>query len=144
LLLAVAAFCMVVTITSLTVNFVPILMAQGVEGSAAAVTAGLIGITAICARIGTGLLLDRFPPRLVGALLFSTTLIPCYLLIIFDGSESQAAVIALLLGVSMGAEFDVVVYLTSRYFDLKNFGFVFGAIAGLLSLGAGLGPFLAN
>ena len=53
-----------------------------------------------------------------------------------------AAVI--LLGVSLGVEFDAVAYLVGRHFGLLNFGVLFGTIAGLLALAGGTAPLITN
>ena len=44
----------------------------------------------------------------------------------------------------MGVEFDGMGYLASRHFGLRNFGAIFGAMAGLLALTGALGPYLSN
>jgi nitrate/nitrite transporter NarK len=50
----------------------------------------------------------------------------------------------LIFGFSLGAELDVVSYLTSRYFRLENFGFLFGTIGGFIGLAASNGPVALN
>ena len=47
-------------------------------------------------------------------------------------------------GLSLGAELDIVAYLTSRYFGRENFGFLFGTIGGFLGLATGNGPVILN
>ena len=42
-----------------------------------------------------------------------------------------------------GAEVDVIVYLTTRFFGLKNFGALYGGLLGALSIGTALGPYAA-
>ena len=55
-----------------------------------------------------------------------------------------AAIAILIFGFSLGAELDIVAYLTSRYFGRENFGFLFGTIGGCLGFASGNGPVLLN
>jgi MFS family permease len=45
-----------------------------------------------------------------------------------------------LVGVSAGAEFDILAYLVSRYFGLRSYAKVFGTVSGTVALGSGLSP----
>jgi MFS family permease len=94
--------------------------------------------------LGTGVLLDRCNGALIGAVSFAVPLVAAALWLGFDGTMSSAIVMAATLGISLGAEIDVIAYLTTRYFGLRNFGTVFGTIAGLLAFGGGVGPTLAG
>ena len=50
----------------------------------------------------------------------------------------------ILLGLTLGAELDLVAYLTSRYFDLNRFGLLFGVIGALITLAGGAGPWVVS
>ena len=54
---------------------------------------------------------------------------------------SAAAVIA---GFSLGAELDVLIYLTSRHFGLKRFGTIFASIMMAMTAGTATGPLVAG
>jgi MFS family permease len=56
---------------------------------------------------------------------------------------SQVAAAASL-GLCLGAEVDVVGYLASRHFGLKNFGVLFGTIVVALAVGGAFGPLVAG
>ncbi len=142
--LAFASLLITTAIISLSVHFVPILVSLTVTRGDAAAIAGSIGIASICGRIASGFLLDRYSGPLIAAVSFALPIVACLLLLTFNGSHHSAILIGLLIGASLGAEIDVVAYLSARYFGLRNYGFLFGSIAGLLSLGAGLGPTLAG
>lgn len=62
----------------------------------------------------------------------------------YDGSVVMAIVLAILLGFASGAELDIAAYMTSRHFGMKNYGFLFGIIVGLLALALGVGPTLMS
>lgn len=107
---------------------------------AAAGIVSLVGIFSIFGRLGTGLLLDRFPAHMVGAGAFLLPIIACALLF-FDGANPLSqAVAAAIFGLTVGAEVDVIAYLVSRHFGLKNFGVFSGAMIGALALGVAFGP----
>lgn len=132
------------TVIGLVVHFVPILTGLGADRMAAAGVAALIGISSIVGRFGTGYLLDRFPSNIVGGLIFLFPVLSC-LLLLFDGANpvSQAAA-AILFGLTVGAEVDVVAYISSRRFGLKSYGSIFGSMMAALSVGVALGPLAAG
>lgn len=139
-LLACAALLLTGSITALTVHFVPIMTGMGMSRSAAAGISGLIGISSVFGRLGSGYLLDRMDGRVVGAVMFTLPAFACLLLLGASGSPIQSVTAALVLGLALGSEVDVMAYLCSRYFGMRHYGVIFGTIAGLFSLGAGVGP----
>jgi MFS family permease len=128
-------------IMSVQVFIAPMLIEKAFEPKAAAATAGLLGASAIAGRLTTGLLLDRYPARLVGMVSMALPAIACFIYLYAPLNWALAALIAVLFGVAMGAEGDVVAYLASRLFGLRNFGTIFGFMAGAVGAGAGAGPF---
>ena len=48
--------------------------------------------------------------------------------------------IAVLFGLGVGAEGDVLGYITSKFFGVRSFGTIYGMTSGLFALGAGVGP----
>src|SRR5690606_37832864 len=60
------------------------------------------------------------------------------------GSEPATAMAIIIFGLAVGAELDVIAYLAGRYFGIRSFGAIFGIIVGLMTLGSGLGPVVAN
>ena len=142
--LALAAFLTSLAVVSFVVNAVPILSFTGLSRDTAAAVAGLVGISTIVGRLGGGYLLDRVNGNIVAGVAVALPVIPAALLIAAPGVVPVAAVAALVLGLSLGAELDAVAYLATRHFGLRNFGVIFGTIAGLLSLSTGLGPLLVS
>ena len=132
------------TVIGVIVHFVPILTDRGAEPLAAAGIVSLVGIFSIVGRLGTGLLLDRFPGHIVGAFAFLIPIIACILLI-FDGTNPVSqSIAAAIFGLTLGSEVDVIAYLAAKYFGLKNFGALYGALVMALSLGAAFGPLAAG
>jgi len=131
------------TIIALVVHFVPILKDRGAEPMAAAGIAALVGLFSIVGRLATGLLLDRFRASLVGAGVFLLPIIACALLLVVGSSRLAQSVAAAVIGLTLGSEVDVIVYLTTRHFGLKNFGALYGGLLTALSLGTAFGPLAA-
>ena len=142
LLMASALFSF--TAIGAVVHFVPILTDAGAAPLAAAGIASLIGIFSIVGRIGTGLLLDRFPGHIVGAIAFMLPIIAAVLLL-FDGANPLSqSVAAAAIGLTVGSEVDVIAFLAAKHFGLKNFGALYGALVMALSLGTAFGPLAAG
>ncbi|GAM04290.1 MFS transporter [Novosphingobium sp. MBES04] len=140
--LLVASLLFTFTVLALVVHFVPILTDAGLPPARAAALASLIGLFSIAGRLGTGLLLDRFPAAYVGAVIF---LLPVASGLILLGAGAQGAVpVAVLIGLTLGAEVDVIVYLATRHFGLKAFGALYGGLLVALSVGTALGPLAAS
>lgn len=132
------------TAIGITVHFVPILKDAGADTMAAAKIASLIGIFSIIGRLGTGFLLDRLPGHIVGAVCFVLPIFAAALLL-FDGANpTSQSLAAAIFGITVGAEIDVIAYLATRQFGLKNFGSLFGGIVTALALGVAFGPLAAG
>lgn len=142
--LLIAAGLFAFTTLGVVVHLVPILRASGAAPLAAAGTASLVGIFSIVGRLGVGFLLDRLPGRIVGACAYLVPIAGAALLL-FDGDNPVSqTVAAALFGLTLGAEVDVIAYLASRYFGLRNFGGLFGGMVAALSLGTAFGPLAAG
>jgi MFS family permease len=132
------------TAIGVVVHFVPILKDSGAEPLAAAGVASLVGIFSIIGRLGTGVLLDKFPGHLVGGLAFLIPLLACALLLLDGSNPASQAIAAAIFGLTLGSEVDVLAYLSAKYFGLKNFGALYGAVVMALSLGVAFGPLAAG
>lgn len=128
------------TAIGVVVHFVPILKDAGADPLAAAGVAGLVGIFSIIGRLGTGFLLDRFPGHVVGGVAFLIPIGASALLLLDGANPLSQSVAAAIFGLTLGAEVDVIAYLAARYFGLKNFGALYGAMVMALSLGVAFGP----
>ena len=142
--LASAGPIMSAVFTALIVNFVPILTANGMRAATAAAISGVVGAAIFIGRLSGGALNDRFNPRYVGGAIVLFPAVSCLILIVSDGYVPGVVLAVLIFGLSAGAELDTLAYLASCYFDPRNFGALFGIIIGFCSVGAGLGPVLAN
>lgn len=142
LLLAGALFSF--TAIAVMVHFVPILTDAGADPLAAASVAALIGIFSIIGRLGTGVLLDRFPGHLVGAGAFLIPIVGAGLLLLDGANPMYQAIAAAAFGLTVGSEVDVVAYLAAKHFGLRNYGALHGALVMALGLGTAFGPLVAG
>lgn len=132
------------TAIGMVVHFVPILTDRGAQPLEAAAMASLVGIFSIIGRLGTGFLLDRFPGHLIGAIAFLVPMLGCSLLLLDGTNPVYQAIAAAAFGLTLGSEVDVVAYLAAKYFGLKNFGALYGALVMALSMGTAFGPLSAG
>lgn len=142
--LAVATSAISVVTVALGVNLVPILSDAGIDRTTAAWIAGISGVGGLLGKLTGGWLLDRYHAGKVVGIATLCPGISCAILIAFPGSVPAAAAAVAIWSFAMGVEFDGMGYLASRHFGLRNFGAIFGAMAGLLALTGALGPYLSN
>jgi MFS family permease len=45
-----------------------------------------------------------------------------------------------LIGIAAGVEYDLLAFLVARYFGMKHYGAIYGALYSFFALGAGIGP----
>ena len=109
----------------------------------AAMVAGVIGISTMAGRLVGGWLLDRFSARLIGFASCALSALACPILM-FDHSLAGAIAAAALIGGSGGSEIGVIAYLVPRHFGLRHFGTLFSIMSALLTVGAGVGPWLTG
>ncbi|WP_376699496.1 MULTISPECIES: MFS transporter [Sphingobium] len=131
-------------IVGFVVHLVPLLTWSGVDRDLSVKLVGLIGITSVIGRLLMGHFLDRLPGPPLGVISVLLPVIAAILLLSFTASLPIKLLAVVLLGLSVGGEYDAVIYLSTRYFGLRNFGKLFSIIAGLMMAGVGLGPFVAG
>lgn len=142
--LALSMLLVALAIGTFIVHLQPMLLDSGLTPAVAASVALFIGPSMIAGRILMGLLFDRLDARLVSALAFALPAITCVLLGLLDGSYALAAIAGVVTGLGLGAEMDVVAYLTSRYFGMRSYGKIFAILSGLYGFGIGAGSALSG
>jgi MFS family permease len=140
-LLAVSVFLVVTTINGMVGHLIPMLTDRGMDVRQATTTLSAVGLSTIAGRVIAGYLLDRFFAPYVAAGLF---LLPLVSIALLTGGAGGAApvVAAMALGFGLGAEIDVIGFLTGRYFGLRGYGEIYGYLFAIFTLGTGLGPVL--
>jgi predicted MFS family arabinose efflux permease len=126
--------------TALQVHLQPMMIDQGVSPLAAAAAMSVFGPSLLIGRFGVGLLLDRIPGTIVASVALAAPAVSMLLMMTFDGALWRGMVAAGFLGLCFGADVDLVAYLSSRYFGLKHFSAIHGALLAALTIGLGLAP----
>ena len=119
---------------------VPLLSDRGLGARAAALGSSLIGAAVMIGRIGTGYLLDRAFAARLASILFAASASGIALLLL--GYRSAAFAGAFLVGLGLGAEIDLIPYMTSRYFGLRAFGKVYSSVFAAFALAGALGTLI--
>jgi predicted MFS family arabinose efflux permease len=123
----------------LLAHLVPMLVDRGMSPATAASVAAVEGVTVMLARVLVGHLMDRFFAPRVAMTFFALSALG---LVAFatGAANGVAFAAAILVGLSLGAEVDMVAYLAGRYFGLKSYGATFGLLFGAVLVGITLGP----
>lgn len=119
-------------------HLVPMLTDSGVPPARASSISALIGIGVIVGRLSIGFLVDRFFAPFVAAPLFALTAAGCVLLGL--GGPEMAPVAALLIGLSFGAEADLIAFLCGHCFGMRHYGVIYGAVYAVFGIAIALGP----
>ena len=87
-----------------------------------------------------GWLIDRFWAPGVAFVLLSAPAVACWLLAQGTTDPMIAGLSIVLIGFAAGVEYDLMAFMVARYFGLKSYGGIYGALYGFFALGAGIGP----
>lgn len=120
-------------------HFIPLLTDSGIDREDAAWLAGVIGLSVVLGRACIGWLIDVVHAPFVMSVIALGLMLTCWLL---SAHPSGIAlwVAAVLLGLGLGAEVDLLSFLVSRYWPAKLFGTVYGPLFGMFMIGTGVGP----
>ncbi|MEM9837784.1 MAG: MFS transporter [Pseudomonadota bacterium] len=112
----------------------------GIEMDEAVGLATLTGLAVLGGRIIGGILIDRFWAPMIAFVFLASPAIALWLLAQPDLNAFTATIAILMIGFGAGVEYDFMAYIVSKYFGMKAFSAIYGAIYGFFALGAGLGP----
>ena len=133
-------FLMAAGVGGLTLHIAPILTEGGYSLVHAAAIQGLIGLSVLFGRLVMGFLVDRIFAPWVAAVAAALAALGLFLL---AGIGPPAAPLAaILIGLCMGAEGDIIGYVTARYFGLASYGQLYGLLYGAYTVGLGSGAFI--
>jgi len=129
--------------TAVFTHVVPMLTDHGFGLAAATGVIATFALVTAAWQIVTGALLDRLrTPRLIVPMYGAA--IAGLLLLEFGHGTASAMVAGTLLGIGMGAEYAALAYFISRYFGLKHFGSIVGALYSVVILAQGITPGLMD
>ncbi len=120
-------------------HLVPLLEDHGLSAERAAWLASLFGLAAFAGRLAIGFMIDKYDARRIALIFFSLSAVGL-LLLALPLPVWAFLPAALLLGGSLGAEVDMLAYLTSRYFGLRAFAQIFSTLFAAVMVAMGLGP----
>jgi MFS family permease len=121
-------------------HLISILRERGFSASQAAQIQALVGFAIIAGRLISGLAMDRLFAPYVAAGAFMMTALGTTLLL-----SSQVALLclaALGIGLTIGAELDILAFTLSRYFGLASFGRLYGLAYSVMIMAGGCSPVL--
>jgi MFS family permease len=112
--------CVAIGTGGVVVHFVPMLIDAGYAPWRAGQMASLVGFSLVSARLLVGTMLDFAFAPMVAMILTAVSAAGFLGLVVADKALLPWA--AILTGMSLGAEVDLIVYLASRYFRQSHFG----------------------
>jgi len=139
--MASAFFLVGASVHACVIHLVPMLTDHGISVERAAFASSLLGVALLIGRVFPGFFLDRFFGPYVAILLFSG--VAAGISLLSAGATGNLMLLAaFLVGLGMGAEADIIAYLTGRYFGLRAFGEIYGYLFATFTLAGALGPVL--
>lgn len=138
-LMAVSFFLIGFVVNGVIAHLVPMLIDRGMAPARAAGAASTFGVALLSGRVLAGYLMDRFFAPHV-ALAFFLGPVAGISLLAMGAVDGMAVASAGLVGLALGAEFDVIAFFTSRYFGRLSFGQIYGYLFGAFLIGGGGGP----
>ena len=125
-------------------NLIKAVTSEGVSRADAVAAASLVGLFVVFGRVGCGALIDRFWAPGVAAIFVMGPATACALLASGPARPGVAAISAALIGLTAGAEFDLLPFLIGRYLPLARYtgSLAVGSACFYLGAAAG-GPLLA-
>jgi MFS family permease len=99
-----------------------------------------MSIAAVVGRLSAGFFLDRiFAPRIAAAW-FAPPIIACAGLVVMPANTAWPYISAVFFGFALGAEYNLISYLSARYFGFKSYGSIYGALFAVFCVGQAVLP----
>lgn len=139
-ILGAASLSLAFGVSGLLPNLYPLLLDRGLEPTLVKSALAALALSVTGGRILSGFLLDRLWAPVVCAILVVPTVIALSLLASpgITGAVTVGSVVTL--GLVAGAEFDLIAFMTSRYFGQRHFSEIYGMQYAAFGVGAGFAP----
>lgn len=121
-------------------NIERVLTAGGFSMDQAVGLATLTGLAVLGGRIIGGYLIDRFWAPGVAFAFLASPAIALWMLGHADLTSTKATSAILMIGFGAGVEYDFMAYMITKYFGMRSYSAVYGAIYAFFGIGAGFGP----
>jgi MFS family permease len=139
----IAFFIAIVAINGTLTQIVALLTDRGIPASVAVGALSAAGLALIVGRIIAGWCLDRFWGPYVAIGFFIIPMVGIALLASGAGGSVPLAG-AILCGLGVGAEVDLMAFFTSRYFGIREYAKIYGVMFALFAGANGVGPSLSG
>lgn len=137
-------FVVMLLTMGLMMHLIPILTDAGLSRTDAAWLSSLGGIAGIVGKLTTGWLLDRYRPNWTGGLTLGAACITFAVLIWGLHSPTLVIIAMIINGYAAGTKTQITGFLTQGYGGMRNFGAIYGVMAAMMALAAGVGPMIAG
>jgi MFS family permease len=138
--LAISFFLVALAAGGTVAHIVPLLTDRGLTPQRAAMALTAAGVALIGGRLLSGYLLDRVFAPIVATVFFALPLLGIAMLLATTDT-TLAIPAAILVGLGLGAEVDLIAFLQSRYLGLRSFGEIYGYLFAVFMVGSAIGPF---
>jgi MFS family permease len=135
-------FFLALGVSGFVLHLIPMLTDAGMPALEAAGIQARLGLAVIVGRLVVGAAVDHFFAPRVAALSLCLTVAGIVALAILGPSVAPLSAFAI--GFALGAEVDLIGYLTVRYFGLGHYGRRYGTLYGGFVLGTGFSPLLIS
>jgi MFS family permease len=129
--------------TAVFTHVVPMLIDRGTDLTGATMVMAVFALVTAAWQIVTGHMLDRWRSPRVVVPMFAAAIIGL-LLLQFGHGMPLMLLAGVLLGLGMGAEYGALPYFISRYFGLRCYGSIAGALYSVVLLAQGITPALMD
>jgi MFS family permease len=140
-MMTIAFLLVVIAVIGTISHMIAMLTDRGVSRETAAAALSAVGLAIIVSRTGAGYLVDRIFAPYVAVVFFCCPIAGIALLL--SGASGAVPVVgAVLCGLGVGAEVDLMPFFIGRYCGLRAFGAIFGLTFGIFIAGVGVGGWL--
>ena len=125
--LTIAIFLLMTVTNGVLVHMVPMLTDRGISVKTAVTAMSIAGIMLIIGRLIAGYLLDKIFAIYIAIFFLLVPMLGVGILI--SGATGGWPTLAVVcVGLSLGAEFDIMAYIVSRYWGIRSFGALYGLV----------------
>jgi len=131
-----------IAIAGVNLHMAAIATDRGLSGAASAAMVSVVATSMMAGQLTAGFFLDRIATPRVAVPLFSAILVGIMLVHVSATTPRLLVLGAMLDGFGAGSEYGLLPYFVTRFFGLRSFGLLYGAIYGASAIATGLGPYI--
>jgi MFS transporter, OFA family, oxalate/formate antiporter len=141
-LIFVSVFLVMMAYSGSHVHMKEILKLKGYSDGQAAGMFSIIGFSILAGRLLTGYLFDKFWAPGIAAVALALPAISCWILFHDHNATALTVTALVLLGFAAGAESDMLAFMAGKYFGMKNYGKIYGALYIAFGMASAISPFV--